>query len=233
MRKTSFVAILLVVMAHAMIFFLICLPGLGAIVLRHDHRPAASTPLQLFDPPAEQAQAEPVQPSPAPVRHEPASVRHNPPPVRTSPSPVRPAPGSGHHAAVSPGAHQPVRGQPSPANPSPVLTADDIQGILGGRPPSAAPVSYSPSDQAILHDVFYSRWQPPTKAEVGDASPVVALLFDADGTIREAKIKSPSGIPVLDDSVLQAVRQVGKVRGLSRELLNSGQPVEISFVVEQ
>jgi len=155
-------------------------------------------------------------------------------PVRPNPSPVRTAPGRGHHTAVNPGVHhRPVPVQPSPANPPPGLTADDIHGILGGNPPSSAPISHSPSDQAILHDVFYSRWQPPPKAEVGNASPVVALLFDADGTIREAKIKSPSGIPALDDSVLQAVRQVGKVEGLSRELLNSGQPVEISFVVEE
>jgi TonB family protein len=86
---------------------------------------------------------------------------------------------------------------------------------------------------AMLHDRFYSRWTQPTSIVTATSkfSAVVKIRIEKDGTISDVSLAQSSGNDVMDQSVMEAARQVTQVDPLPQGLGDGG-AYEINIVFE-
>jgi hypothetical protein len=119
--------------------------------------------------------------------------------------------------------------------PKKLLTAEEIQKLLDkGAKPSDRTVI--PDDEtihfAMVKQAFHDAWAQPSAAEAGDAVAVAEIRFAADGAVISAKLKKPSGVAVLDQSVRRSLKYVKRVSGLTPDFLKRNSVITISFRVE-
>lgn len=86
---------------------------------------------------------------------------------------------------------------------------------------------------AALKDAFYDAWIQPSYADAGGAATTVAFQLVGDGLVTRMSLSKSSGNPVMDASVMQAVRSVNRVEGLSADFVRRHQEIEIVFRVEK
>lgn len=82
----------------------------------------------------------------------------------------------------------------------------------------------------MLHDRFYGQWDQPTSPiESGKLITVVWLKIARDGRILGGRIVGPSGDPVMDQSVEQALGRVSRVDPLPPAIKGESWEVRIAF----
>jgi TonB family protein len=120
--------------------------------------------------------------------------------------------------------------------PRKTLSPEEIRKRLAA---GAKPGDYDsplPSDEArcfqIVHETLHRAWAQPSKEEVGDAVVSVIIRIDQNGRLTDRKLVRPSGNSVLDTSVLQAVRSVRRIDGLSKAFLSRHEEITAAFKVE-
>ena len=127
-----------------------------------------------------------------------------------------------------------VRG---PAKPpvKQTLSDEEIAKWLRGKARIGDKDSIPDSEQArnfaIVHDELYAAWEQPPASEAGNRPAEVEFALDATGRITGARIVQSSGSPVLDASVLDAVRRVGRVDGLSSRFLKAFPRLSVEFKI--
>ena len=84
----------------------------------------------------------------------------------------------------------------------------------------------------MVKQAFHDAWAQPSAAEAGDAVAVAEIRFAADGAVISAKLKKPSGVAVLDQSVRRSLKYVKRVSGLTPDFLKRNSVITISFRVE-
>lgn len=72
---------------------------------------------------------------------------------------------------------------------------------------------------SILNKALSDSWNQPSREAAGTGSASVTFKIDATGRISDPRITVSSGSEVFDNSVCEAVRRVGYVRGLSPEFI--------------
>ncbi len=84
---------------------------------------------------------------------------------------------------------------------------------------------------AHIRQSLYGRWQQPTSVftQQGRAVTTLALRIDKTGSIIRAWIVRSSGNPVMDQSVLDAARAVGRFQALPVGLGQESYEIEIDF----
>jgi hypothetical protein len=116
--------------------------------------------------------------------------------------------------------------------PAPEEIANELLGSFGDVATSMR-IQQPDQDAPILRAAFYAPWLPPSRHEVADAKVAARVVFESDGRVSRAEIESPSGIPSLDTSVVNALERVSRVEGLSDATLKNSDGVTIVFSVTE
>lgn len=118
------------------------------------------------------------------------------------------------------------------------LSAKEIQDrLLSGLPTQASrsgPVSASEDQRglSLIYSVYYRSWTQPSREEVGGATATAEITLDGRGKVVAERLLRPSGNAVLDGSVLQALKGVEHITGLTPAFLGTSRKVSIEFKVE-
>lgn len=128
-----------------------------------------------------------------------------------------------------------VVSNPNIKKPVKPLTPEEIQKLLAqGAKPSDRTVI--PDDDtihfAMVKQAFHDAWVQPSITEAGDAVVEVEIKFAGDGTVVGARLKTASGVSVMDASVEKALKYVKRVSGLTSDFLERHGTITISFRVE-
>lgn len=203
----------------------------------------------LPPPPPPQIESPPITPEPTPQPPTP-----DPPPVPDPPKPpLIPEKPPEKKAEKPPGPKKPsppkikvstnkiVRQTqpPKPAQPAqPKLTQDQLRKLL------EANIKFSPSGNssanfsdlslyyATVYDAMYGAWRQPSSAAMG-LTAQVAIRVQRNGTVTNPRLVRSSGSKTMDDSVLDAVRRVARLRPLPAEVRDTFLDITIEFVVGQ
>ncbi len=180
----------------------------------------------VVEPPTEVASAEPpptpVEPPP-PVVEPPPQVSEALPAVEPSPPPK---PRERPRAAPRPKSAEPTVAaapptEPAPASPEPTAPSPPIAARSAAQPAIPAPTQLAalpsatemPSSPPLITQArFRSPPAPPTyprrAIDLGqEGEVVIRALVGPDGESREIRIFRSSGVPLLDDAALRAVRR--------------------------
>jgi TonB family protein len=129
-----------------------------------------------------------------------------------------------------------VRGPPKPPVRQ-TLSDEEIAKWLKNRARIGERDSLPDSEQArsfaIVHDELYAAWEQPPLSNAGTRPAEVEFALDFLGRISGARIVQSSGSPVFDNSVLEAVRRVGRVDGLSAAFLRAYPRLSVEFKLTQ
>lgn len=173
-------------------------------------------------PPAEQGpQADDI---PMVIKQPVKKPAENPVPVK---KPVKKTVKISHKVVQNPNITQPVK-KP--------LTPEEIQKLLerGAKPSDRTVIP--PTDDglyyALVRQAFHDAWVQPSHAEAGDAIVEAEIRFALDGSVISARIKTPSGVTVMDTSVAKALGYVKRVSGLTRDFISRHDRITIDFKVE-
>lgn len=115
------------------------------------------------------------------------------------------------------------------------LSAEEIKKLLekGARPSDRTVI---PDDDSIcfglVQQAFHDAWVQPSAAEAGNAVVEAEIRLALDGTVLSSQVVKSSGVDVMDQSVVKALRFVRKVGGLDRGFLERHGAITISFRVE-
>ena len=85
---------------------------------------------------------------------------------------------------------------------------------------------------SILQNALYAAWQRPPTSSAGSRSVAVEFDIASNGRLSNPKIVTSSGSPVMDQSVLDAVRNCLPVRGLSAEFIKAFPRLSVEFHIE-
>lgn len=93
--------------------------------------------------------------------------------------------------------------------------------------------SLPPSEQArffaVIRNELYAAWDQPPLSQAGQRPAKVEFSLDGAGRISDIKIVISSGSPLFDASVLEAVRRVGRINGLSATFLRNFPRLDVDF----
>ena len=109
----------------------------------------------------------------------------------------------------------------------------------GGRPSGVSIGSPGQGDAdaddpyfARIRQVFYNAWLQPSYADAGATPAIVSFQLSANGYVSRPVLKKSSGNPVMDASVMDAVKSVSRVDGLPADFVGRYHIIEITFEVE-
>lgn len=114
------------------------------------------------------------------------------------------------------------------------LTDAEIEKWLAKRARIGEKTSLPKNEQSmnvsILMNSFYEAWQPPSRESSGYRPATLVFGISKDGTLTNPRVVASSGSVVYDNSCLEAIRRVGRVRGLSAKFIDEyGASCEFEF----
>jgi outer membrane biosynthesis protein TonB len=86
---------------------------------------------------------------------------------------------------------------------------------------------------ALVRDALYDAWDQPVRSEAGSRPAEAAFSLDNSGRLSAPRIIQSSGSPVFDASVLEAIRRVGRIDGLSARFLRSFPRLSVEFKLSE
>lgn len=114
----------------------------------------------------------------------------------------------------------------------PVLSEEEINKWLA-QGATVGEINIKPEDTAIAYEMikkaFYSAWNQPSYAEVGNRSVEIVIKLDAAGNVIYKEITKRSGIQSFDDSVQQAMSAVIKIENLPDKFAGQTGEIPIEF----
>ena len=172
------------------------LPGPPAAPAGASARPSAPPPAPAPAPPPKEAHTVREVPKPQP-KATPAPKKKEETPSRATPAPsTAPGPPQEQESPAPPDAGQ----EKGSGSGSAAAGATGVTAVLGGGDASLG--FYGATVKAALE----SAWIKPPLEDQGETySATVMFVIARDGTVRDARISEPSGVPSLDRSVLRAV----------------------------
>jgi len=86
----------------------------------------------------------------------------------------------------------------------------------------------------MIHDRFRSQWNQPTSVIENRSQFVttVRIRIERDGRISQARILRPSGNPVMDQSVQEAITRVQRIQPLPDGLGQGAYEININFELD-
>ncbi len=126
---------------------------------------------------------------------------------------------------------------PRPQTPNqPTLTKEQIRKLLEANVKfsSSGSPSTSFSDlslyYATVRDAMYGAWNQPSTVARGLVAEV-SIKVQRSGAVTQRRLSRPSGNKVMDDSVMQAVNSISRLRALPAEIRDDPLDITIEFVV--
>jgi TonB family protein len=86
---------------------------------------------------------------------------------------------------------------------------------------------------ALVRDALYGAWDQPVRSEAGSRPAEAEFSLDSSGRLSAARIIQSSGSPVFDASVLETIRRVGRIDGLSARFLRSFPRLSVEFKLSE
>jgi len=175
-----------------------------------------------LDTPARAEPASPVEQAPAAPASEEIPQAPKPPPRKRTPVDVS------KKRVTRDGQKAPP---PSAPTPSKQALNKLLAGVSTPATLSATSASENQRDLALVQRTMYDAWRRPVaQAPVGTIASV-SITFGPNGSIRSFRLVGTSGIPVMDESVLEAVRSVTQIPGLPASFIKSHPSLTIAFEV--
>ena len=85
----------------------------------------------------------------------------------------------------------------------------------------------------VIRETLYAAWRQPSTAEAGSTVVRAEISFNGDGRIVGRRLAGASGNSVMDTSVMQAIRSVQRINGLTARFLERHQfKITVAFKVE-
>ncbi len=116
------------------------------------------------------------------------------------------------------------------------INPQEIKKILSNNIKTGKTTTYNPSltavDLARIKSALYDAWHQPGREEAGGITVKAEITLAIDGRIIGRRLIKPSGNPVLDNSVMQALNSVHKIYGLSQGFTKHHKKVIIEFMVD-
>mgnify|MGYP003730265919 CR=1 FL=1 len=125
--------------------------------------------------------------------------------------------------------------RPAQTARKPTLTQEEIRKWLAKGARLSDHTSIPPEDarcMELVRRALYDAWNQPSYDEVGNATALVVIRFERDGSVFGARLAKKSGSELMDSSVMQAATSVRKIEGLTRQFLDRFDEVTIEFKVE-
>lgn len=111
------------------------------------------------------------------------------------------------------------------------LTDSQIRSLLStdatfgkGRPADRDTVYFE-----MVRQILYRSWDQPGSIGVVGLMTRVELTVSPDGSILASRVVGASGNPVMDNSVIQAVRSVPRLHGIPADFLSSHSRMTVAF----
>jgi len=120
--------------------------------------------------------------------------------------------------------------------PSHNLTEEQIRELLAQGAVIGDHTSIPDEDsrnRELIRRTLYGAWTEPSAAEAGDSWVDVEIEFDGEGRIVGSRMLKGSGLTVMDESVMQAVRSVPVISGLTSGFLSRYRKVTIKFEIRE
>lgn len=118
----------------------------------------------------------------------------------------------------------------------PKLSPEELQKLLDKGAKVSDHTSIPPDEQAmyaaLIMQQIKDRWICPDSSSITGRDPVIVIQLGADGSVRSANLKESSGNSVLDESVLSAVRSVGRFKNLSSEFIRQNVRITVNFSLQ-
>ena len=188
---------------------------------------AVDPSMTMEEPPAPPAPD--VKPPPPPPARPDDIVRPTPKkpepkkPEPKKPEPKKPEPKKPQPPKIEKGkrVNRPVESKVKPRTPQ-TLSDEEVAKLLN-RGATIGETTSLPDNEvsrnaSLLMNALYDAWTPP--AAPGRPAEVT-FAISPDGTLLSARISSSSGDAAFDASCLEAVRRVGRVRGLSAAFIRA------------
>jgi len=86
---------------------------------------------------------------------------------------------------------------------------------------------------ALVRDALYGAWDQPVRSAAGSRPAEAEFSLDSSGRLSAARIIQSSGSPVFDASVIEAIRRVGRIDGLSARFLRSFPRLSVEFKLSE
>lgn len=221
---------------HAVAFVAICVFGWISL------RPSKPTPIEILTdftvavpPPAEEEPAKEEAVQPEPPKKDDITIPEKKPPKKIEISKKKITKKEDKpKTTVKPPPKTTVKPPPtSKFDSKSKLTPEEIQKLLnmGAKPSDHTSIPESESQRCaiLIRDQIYAAWVRPDSEAVTGRSPVVTISLGPGGVVQNVTLKSSSGNPVLDASVLSAVRAVGKFKYLSESYIRANKNVTVAF----
>jgi len=113
-----------------------------------------------------------------------------------------------------------------PGSPTQTLSPEEIRRLLalGAKVGDHTSIPADDMDRCkiVIRNAFFDAWDPPSRAEVGNAKTVVRVWFREGGWIVRWKVEQESGIPMLDHSVRVVLDKNDKRRIVDKFKLHEG-----------
>ncbi|MFO7871031.1 MAG: TonB C-terminal domain-containing protein [Kiritimatiellia bacterium] len=112
--------------------------------------------------------------------------------------------------------------------------AEEIKRILSNKEPRTVSPTVSSEHSrcmALIKQTLRSAWAQPSAGAAGDSVVQAKIKLDHSGKIVERSLTARSGNPVMDESVMEALQAVDRIKGLSREFLRNNRSIPVSFRV--
>lgn len=187
-------------------------------------------PAPIPEPP--KPQPEPPKPQPEPEPPKPALVPEKPP---EKPKPESRKIKVSTNKIVRSVTPQPPKPQTAP---QPTLTKEQLRKLLEANikfSPAGTPSSNFTDMSlyyATVYDAMYGAWRQPSTAALGLAAQVT-IRVQRNGAVTARRLIKSSGSSSMDDSVMQAVNSVGRLRPLPAEIRDTFLDITVEFVVGQ
>lgn len=81
----------------------------------------------------------------------------------------------------------------------------------------------------MVRQILYRSWDQPGSIGVVGLTTRVELTVAPDGSILGSRVVGASGNPVMDSSVIQAVRSVSRLNGVPADFLSSHRRITVAF----
>ena len=116
------------------------------------------------------------------------------------------------------------------------LTPEQVQKLLDLGADLGDRTTPIPEEDAririLIQRHFYDAWVQPNKAEVGDRFVAVKIRLGAGGRVANRRLVTPSGIRVMDESVMAAVHSVISIPGIPASFIARREDVTVKFRVK-
>jgi len=117
------------------------------------------------------------------------------------------------------------------------LSDEEIKKWLGNRvqigDKDVLPDSEQALNFALVRDALYGAWDQPVRSAAGSRPAEAEFSLDSSGRLSAARIIQSSGSPVFDASVIEAIRRVGRIDGLSARFLRSFPRLSVEFKLSE